>query len=177
MKELKLEGIVLKNHLGDGIRIAEGEKNLIAGCSFRNILGNAVSITGGKEHRVQSSDFSHIGRTCIEVSGGDRPSLQTCGHCIDNNYFTRFGEIQQSYAPAVKVGFYETGIGIHEGNAVGIKVSHNLVHNAPHAAFIYGGNLNVLEYNEVFDIARKTGDVGAFYARWDWTSRGNGGTD
>lgn len=173
MKNLKLEGIVLKNHLGDGIRIAEGEKNLIAGCSFRNILGNAVSITGGKEHRVQSSDFSHIGRTCIEVSGGDRPSLQTCGHSIDNNYFTRFGEIQQSYAPAVKVGFYETGIGVHEGNAVGIKVSHNLVHNAPHAAFIYGGNLNVLEYNEVFDIARKTGDVGAFYARWDWTSRGN----
>ncbi len=173
MKNLKLEGIILKNHLGDGIRIAEGEKNLIAGCSFRNILGNAVSITGGKEHRVQSSDFSHIGRTCIEVSGGDRPSLQTCGHSIDNNYFTRFGEIQQSYAPAVKVGFYETGIGIHEGNAVGIKVSHNLVHNAPHAAFIYGGNLNVLEYNEVFDIARKTGDVGAFYARWDWTSRGN----
>ena len=107
------------------------------------------------------------------MSGGDRPSLQTCGHSIDNNYFTRFGEIQQSYAPAVKVGFYETGIGIHEGNAVGIKVSHNLVHNAPHAAFIYGGNLNVLEYNEVFDIARKTGDVGAFYARWDWTSRGN----
>ncbi len=25
----------------------------------------------------------------------------------------------------------------------------------------------------MFDIARKTGDVGAFYARWDWTSRGN----
>lgn len=48
-----------------------------------------------------------------------------------------------------------------------------MVHNAPHAAFIYGGNNNILEYNEVFDIARVTGDVGAFYSRWDWTSRGN----
>ena len=46
-----------------------------------------------------------------------------------------------------------------------------MVHNAPHAAFIYGGNNNILEYNEVFDIARVTGDVGAFYSRWDWTSR------
>ena len=56
---------------------------------------------------------------------------------------------------------------------MGITVRHNMVHNAPHAAFIYGGNNNILEYNEVFDIARVTGDVGAFYSRWDWTPRGN----
>lgn len=87
-----------------------------------------------------------------------------CKHLIENNYFTRFGEIQRSYAPAVKLGAFTTGIGVEEGNAVGITVRHNLVHNAPHAAFIYGGNNNIMEYNEVFDIAQVTGDVGAFIA-------------
>ena len=80
----------------------------------------------------------------------DRPSSERIWICAQNQLF--------SYC-------------IKEGNAVGITVRHNMVHNAPHAAFIYGGNNNILEYNDVFDIARVTGDVGAFYSRWDWTSR------
>lgn len=170
---ITIENLILKNHLGTGILSTGGHGNLFAGCLFRNILGNALFIAGGENHTVLSNDFTHIGRTCVEISGGDRAKLQPANHRVENNYFTQFGEIQQSYAPAVKLGAYTTGIGIEDGNAVGITVSHNLVHNAPHAAFIYGGNNNLLEYNEVFDIARLTGDVGAFYARWDWTSRGN----
>ena len=50
-----------------------------------------------------------------------------CKHLIENNYFTRFGEIQRSYAPAVKLRTFTTGIGIKEGNAVGITVRHNMV--------------------------------------------------
>lgn len=168
-----IENMVLKNHQGDGVVCNGGKKNYFAGCVFRNILGNALTISGGEEHTALSNDFSYIGRTCIEISGGDRAGLHPANHLVENNYFTRFGEIQKSYATAVKLGAYTTGIGKEEGNAVGITVRNNLVHNAPHAAFIYGGNDNVLEYNEIFDIARLTGDVGAFYARWDWTSRGN----
>ena len=170
---IKIENISFKNHLGNGIIIKDATDCFIAGCNFKNILGNAVVIQGGKQNRIQSNNFDYIGRTCIEVSGGNRKSLIPCKHLIENNYFTRFGEIQRSYAPAVKLGTFTTGIGIEEGNAVGITVRHNLVHNAPHAAFIYGGNNNIMEYNEVFDIAQVTGDVGAFYSRWDWTSRGN----
>lgn len=170
---IKIENISFKNHLGDGVIIKNATECLIAGCNFKNILGDALIIQGGKQNRIQSNNFEYIGRTCIEVSGGDRKNLIACKHLIENNYFTRFGEIQRSYAPAVKLGTFTTGIGIKEVNAVGITVRHNMVHNAPHAAFIYGGNNNILEYNEVFDIARVTGDVGAFYSRWDWTSRGN----
>lgn len=168
-----IENMILKNHLGDGVVCSGGKGNLFAGCVFRNILGNALTISGGEGHTALSNDFCYIGRTCIEISGGSRAELSPANHLVANNYFTRFGEVQKSYATAVKVGAYTTGIGKDEGNAVGITVRNNLVHNAPHAAFIYGGNDNILEYNEVFDIARITGDVGAFYARWDWTSRGN----
>ncbi len=171
--KIEIENISFKNHLDDGIVIEDAKQNLIAGCRFNNILGNAVIVRNGKYNTIKSNDFSHIGRTCIEVSGGNRKDLIACDHIIENNYFTCFGVIQQSYAPAVKLGQFTTGIGVEEGNAVGIVVRHNLVHNAPHAAFIYGGNNNILEYNEVFDIARVTGDVGAFYSRWDWTARGN----
>lgn len=170
---IKIENISFKNHLGNGIIIKDATDCLVAGCNFKNILGNALIIQGGKQNRIQSNNFDYIGRTCIEVSGGNRKNLVPCKHLIENNYFTRFGEIQRSYAPAVKLGAFTTGIGVEEGNAVGITVRHNLVHNAPHAAFIYGGNNNIMEYNEVFDIAQVTGDVGAFYSRWDWTSRGN----
>ncbi|WP_303014125.1 right-handed parallel beta-helix repeat-containing protein [uncultured Bacteroides sp.] len=170
---IKIENISFKNHSGNGIIMKNATNCLIAGCNFKNILGDALIIQGGKSNRIQSNNFDYIGRTCIEVSGGNRKKLIACKHLIENNYFTRFGEIQRSYAPAVKLGAFTTGIGIKEGNAVGVIVRHNLVHNAPHAAFIYGGNNNIMEYNEVFDIARVTGDVGAFYSRWDWTSRGN----
>lgn len=170
---IKVENITFKNHLGNGIIIENTEQSSVAGCSFNNILGDALIIKCGKHNKIRSNDFDHIGRTCVIVTGGNRKNLTPCNHTIENNYFTCFGLIQQSYAPAVKIGQFTTGIGVEEGNAVGVLVSHNLVHNAPHAAFIYGGNNNIMEYNEVFDIARVTGDVGAFYSRWDWTSRGN----
>jgi hypothetical protein len=59
------------------------------------------------------------------------------------------------------------------GNAVGCRVLHNFLHDLPHAAVLYEGNDNVLEANEVCRIALTSGDVGAFYTRQDWTSRGN----
>ena len=52
-------------------------------------------------------------------------------------------------------------------------MSHNWMHDSPHAGVYFGGNDNILEYNEINDIALETGDVGAFYIGRDWTVRGN----
>jgi len=50
---------------------------------------------------------------------------------------------------------------------------HNLIHDAPHSAVLYGGNEHIIEFNEIHHVALETSDVGALYTGRDWTSRGN----
>ena len=64
------------------------------------------------------------------------------------------------YTPAISV----------EG--VGNRVTHNLIHDAPHMAIFFGGNDHVIEFNEVHDVCLESNDAGAIYAGRDWTMRG-----
>jgi hypothetical protein len=56
---------------------------------------------------------------------------------------------------------------------VGLRASHNLIHDHPHCAILYWGNDHVIEFNEIHHIALETGDVGAIYTGRDYTFRGN----
>jgi hypothetical protein len=64
------------------------------------------------------------------------------------------------YTPAISV----------EG--VGNRVTHNLIHDAPHMAIFFGGNDHVIEFNEIHDVCLESNDAGAIYAGRDWTMRG-----
>ena len=169
-----VSGIVFDKSAQNGLVMQGGNQNQVTGCTFKNLGGTAIIIDGGLEHQIKSNDFYALGKEGISAMGGDRKTLTPCNFLIENNYFHNYGLIKDSWAAAVRLGRYEaTGSDKAGEDAVGITVRHNLVHDAPHSAFLYVGNLNVFEYNEVFDIAKKTGDVGAFYSRHDWTSRGN----
>jgi len=56
---------------------------------------------------------------------------------------------------------------------VGNVASHNLIHNAPHEAIYFSGNEHLIEYNEIYDIVKETGDAGAIHTGRDYTWRGN----
>ena len=58
-------------------------------------------------------------------------------------------------------------------SGVGLRASHNLIHDHPHCAILFGGNEHLIEFNEIHHIALETGDVGAIYTGRDWTCRGN----
>jgi hypothetical protein len=58
-------------------------------------------------------------------------------------------------------------------SGVGLRASHNLIHDHPHCAILFDGNEHLIEFNEIHHIALETGDVGAIYAGRDWTCRGN----
>jgi hypothetical protein len=58
-------------------------------------------------------------------------------------------------------------------NGVGLRASHNLIHDHPHCAILYWGNDHLMEFNEIHHIAMETGDVGAIYTGRDYTFRGN----
>lgn len=172
--KVTIEGIIFQKSANTGVEIIGGNDNKVIGCTFKDLNGTAVILDGGVNHKILSCDFYSLGKEGVIAMGGDRKTLTPCNFLIENNYFSNFGIVKDSWAPAVRLGRYEPSGSDKAGeDAVGIKVRHNLVHDAPHSAFLYVGNLNLFEYNEVFDIAKKTGDVGAFYSRHDWTSRGN----
>jgi hypothetical protein len=56
---------------------------------------------------------------------------------------------------------------------VGIRVTHNLIHDCPHIAILYWGNDMVIEHNEIYSVCMETGDAGAIYSGRDVSYRGN----
>jgi hypothetical protein len=58
-------------------------------------------------------------------------------------------------------------------NGVGLRASHNLIHDHPHCAILYTGNDHLIEFNDIHHIALETGDVGAIYTGRDYSFRGN----
>ncbi|MGD0093089.1 MAG: right-handed parallel beta-helix repeat-containing protein, partial [Planctomycetota bacterium] len=93
--------------------------------------------------------------------GGDRKTLTPAGHLADNNHIHHYSRVNRIYKPGIIIG------------GVGIRASHNLIHNAPHMAMGFSGNDHVIEYNEIHSVCYESNDAGAIYTGRDWTFRGN----
>jgi hypothetical protein len=132
----------------------------IEGCVVANFAAGGVSLNG-TDCSVRSCDVFNVGRVGISVSGGDRKTLTHGHNVIENNHIHHFGLFQRTYAP---------GIGL---NGCGNVMRHNCIHDAPHAAVLYGGNEHLIEFNDVYRVVMETGDAGAFYTGRDWTTQGN----
>lgn len=160
-------GITFEQGLGNGLEIEGGSDNLVAGCVFRALGGSGVHVRGGVRNGVRSSDFHDLGEAGILLSGGDRATLVPCGNFAENNHLHHLGIRRKTYAAGIHVGAFGAG------SAVGCRVSHNYIHDLPHAGVLFGGNDHLFEYNEVSRVVLTSADMGAFYTTNDWTSRGN----
>ena len=74
---------------------------------------------------------------------------------------------------AVGFGAYSILGANDAGYACGCVVTHNLIHDSPHAAVLYGGNDHRFEFNEVHDFLVESDDLGGFYTNNGWCSYGN----
>ncbi len=146
---------------GSAVEIRGGAHVLLAGCTIRNIGDWGVRIEGGTGHGVLSCDITNTGDGGVALDGGDRKTLTPGCHFVENCHFRRQGRWSKCYVPAVLI------------SGVGHRVSHNLIHDHPHCAILFGGNEHLMEFNEIHHIALETGDVGAIYTGRDWTYRGN----
>ncbi|MBL7102701.1 MAG: right-handed parallel beta-helix repeat-containing protein [Bacteroidales bacterium] len=158
---LNIEAITFKCSRTTAVRIIGGNSNKIAGCVFRNLGNTAVIIDSGKKNGILSCDIYGIAGCGIQLTGGDRKTLTPANNYAENNHIYNFGRVFRTYSPAISM------------NGVGNRLSHNYIHDSPHAGVLFGGNEHILEFNEIHDIAKETGDVGAFYIGRDWTCRGN----
>lgn len=161
VSHVSFRGLALEATRGNAIEIRGGANNRIAGCLIRNVGNSGVVIEGGRGHAVVSCDVFDAGDGGVLLTGGDRQTLAPGGHFVENCHFQRLGRWSKCYVPAIGM----TG--------VGLRASHNLIHDHPHCAILYWGNDHVMEFNEIHHIALETGDVGAIYTGRDYSFRGN----
>ena len=161
VSHVSFHGLTFEITRATAIEVIGGTGNRIARCTLRNIGNVAVSIQGGTGHEVIGCHIHHTGDGGIRVGGGNRLTLEEGKHRVHNNHIHHYSRWCRTYSPAVVV----SGVGIH--------VSHNLIHDAPHMAVSLSGNEHCIEFNEIHHVCCDTNDAGAVYMNRDWTERGN----
>ena len=167
------EKITFNVSRGHGVQILNGRNNLIAGCTFRrlgrkavvigndNTNGNDQATNGGFNNGVRNCEIYDTGKGGILIRGGDRETLTPGNNFAENNDIHDYSRLQKTYSEAIQI------------YGVGNRVSHNLIHDAPHSAIHFSGNDHIIEYNEIHHVNQEVDDAGAVYSGRDWTYRGN----
>lgn len=161
VNHVEFRGLTLEAGRGCGIQISGGSDLLVAGCILRNLGTWAVKISGGTQHLVAGCEIYGVGDGGLDLVGGDRKTLSPCNHAALNNHIHHFGRWSRCYT---------AGIG---ASGVGMRLAHNLIHDAPHNAILFWGNEFLIENNEIYRVCLETGDAGAIYTGRDYTFRGN----
>ena len=158
---VSIEGITFENSRANSIVIENGTNDKIKNCIIRNTSQNGISIYGGINNGIENCKIYNTGTGALLISGGNRNTLTHCNNYTTNNEIYNYSRIKKTYSAAINI------------SGVGISVSHNSIHDASHTAILFSGNDHLLEYNEIYNVATETSDVGAIYTGRDWTYRGN----
>lgn len=156
-----IRGLWMEAVRGTAVAITGGRQCQVVGCTLRNLGNHGVTVFQGEQHRVVGCDMYGMGGGGVYLVGGNRATLAPAGHVAENNHIHHFGRWDRMYRP----GLFLSG--------VGLRASHNLIHDAPHAAILFGGNEHVFEYNEIHSVCYESHDCGAIYAGRSWTLRGH----
>jgi parallel beta helix pectate lyase-like protein len=188
-EHIEFDGLTFECMRGTGMQILGGQAVRIADCTFRNIgdlavifgdgasqedvvglLGASVFARSyqdtvwnrgsGTGHRVENCTLYNLGEGGIILGGGDRISLTPGHNAVVGCRIRNYSRCVTTNRPAIRL------------DGVGNRAAHNAIHDAPHTAIFFWGNDHVIEFNEIYDVCKETGDVGAIYTGRDWTMRG-----
>lgn len=158
----------------------EGTENCsLQDCNLYNLGGNAVFFSYyNRNGKVSGSHFTNIGASAICFVGDSNavrsPSFEYNEFISAENLDRKKGPIGNNY-PAYclvydnlihKIGLFEKQVtGVELSMCQYIKVSHNSIYDTPRAGInvsegTWGGH--IIEYNDVFDTVKETGDHGSF---------------
>jgi len=159
---VSFRNFVIELCAGDAVRVENSRHCLVAGNVIRRCGKSGVVIENCEECAARGNDIYDCGHSGIHISGGDRETLRPGKNRADNNYIHHCARIWKTYRPGVRV------------QGVGNIVSHNLIHDLPHAGVLMGGNEHTIEYNIVRHVNLESSDTGGIYlCTRDWTQRGN----
>lgn len=159
VSHVTLRGFTFTGTRNDALEMS-GDNLAVENCIVKNIAGNAIHIRG-RNCRVSGCDIHHTGRGGVSIEGGDRATLTPSGHLVTNNHIHHIAEIFRTYQPAVSM------------SGVGIVCSHNCIHDSAHMAIGFGGNENIIEYNEIYEVCQIADDSSAIYSGRNYTVCGN----
>jgi hypothetical protein len=143
-----------------GVRIEGGSDCRVVGCEIRNVAFTGI-VTTGDRHQIVGCDIHDTGNVGVSVNSGDRRRLLPGDAVIDNCHLHHTNRIVRAGSRAVSV------------DGVGIRVSHNLIHDVGYIAVGFLGNDHVMEFNRLFRTNDESSEGGVFYTGHDWTSRGS----
>ncbi len=158
---VRLEGLTFQYSTGKAVSLSGCENVVLENLRVSDITTDGIGIYQGKKCGLNRCEVSGVGGTCVSVSAGDRKSLTACNHFVTNCRLHHSGRLQRTQGKCLSF------------SGVGIRVAHNLIHDAPYIAVTYGGNENLFEYNEVHSAMMESGDGGGLYTGRDWGSQGN----
>jgi hypothetical protein len=156
-----LQGLTIEEGRDDGIQISGGQGNHIRDCIIRNVGKDGVVIQGGWQQSITGSHVYNVGTRGIVAMGGDRKTLKPAEHRILGNHIHHYGRHIATTKPGIEI------------DGVGIQVSHNEIHDAPHVGILFAGNDHLIQFNEIHHVCEETSDAGAIYVGRDWSARGN----
>ena len=156
---LRFDGLSIRGTRGNGI-VINSNNVLIKNCDISMLSGNGV-VVAGYSNIVTDSEFSHIGATAVDIKGGDRERLIPGKNRVENCSIHDFSQVSITEGQGVRL------------YGVGNICAHNEFYNAPQQAIFYGGNNNVIEYNNIHDVALLSTDSSAIYTGRRWDEVGN----
>lgn len=158
----------------------EGTENCsLYDCYLHNLGGNAVFFSNyNKQSAVSGSHLTRIGASAI-CFVGDPNAVRSPS--FEYNQFVPLDQIDTTLGPKTenypahclvsdnlihKIGLFEKQItGVELSMCQFITVSHNSIYDTPRAGInvsegTWGGH--IIEYNDIFDTVKETGDHGSF---------------
>jgi hypothetical protein len=115
----------------------------------------------GKNHLIKNCEFYQLGTGGIILDGGDRKTLTPGNNGVTNCEFYELNRWNRAYCPAIWL------------RGVGNTVSHNFIHDLPHAGILLSGNNHSIEYNEITQVCQDFDDMAAIYSGRNPSERGN----
>ena len=160
---ITFRGFTMEGCDGTAVSVSGSEDCLIAGNTIHNTGGRlgpaALSIQGGRRCGAVGNDIFDVCNIGISLSGGDRNTLASGEHYAENNYIHHVGLLNGH------------GLGVSM-SGVGLRASHNLIHDITRCGVFGGGPDCIVEYNHIRHVNLETEDTGGRYGGGCWHIRG-----
>ena len=152
VSNVTFKNLKIANSRAGAVRVT-GVKNFnVENCEISGTGTNGIYISG-TDSVVKNSIVHDIGSTGISINGGDYYNAVSSGNIVTNNHIYKAAQTERSYQAGITVGY----------KAVGVTVSHNEIHDMPHAAVIIYGPNHTIEYNNIYDAVKEFHDMDAIY--------------
>lgn len=150
-ENIVIKGIEMTGVRSDGIRI-ENSKNInVELCVISNTTAIGILTENIYDCKFISNHIYKTGGAGIGLYGGDTKTLTRGNNLAENNDIHDFGRITKAYQGAVNIG------------GVGNTVRNNKMYNGDQLAMRVTGPDQLVENNEITNVLRYAGDMGAIY--------------